>query len=414
MLMSNRLPCIGYFASIVLVSVPVAAQTNVFPGAGYVGIGTTSPNSPLHIRGPFVPGWTQFSIQASGADDRPGLSFMNGASERVGIMYWGPEGMIFGNDKGGPFRFFSGGAERLWVGGDGNVGVGTSAPATKLSVQGDEIRLTKTSNDALIRTQTTTAGAYFIADSATDGYFGTLYSQSGAGKWFLGSFGYADFSIVRGDFGSNSRYLTVSTGGNVGIGTTDPQARLDVQSAGSPALRVFDGGGDTSTIDFRRSSDGWHLGQIQLVHAGNYGSNLTFRLHPNDGTMPTAPREVMAIRADGNVGIGTSNPTQKLSVNGGIRAKEVTVDTVGWADYVFAEDYDLRPLSEVEQHIKAHKHLPGVPSASEVAAKGLGLGEMQTKLLAKIEELTLHQIDQEKRLKRLEDENKQLRALLPR
>ncbi|WP_232767024.1 hypothetical protein [Geminisphaera colitermitum] len=99
----------------------------------------------------------------------------------------------------------------------------------------------------------------------------------------------------------------------------------------------------------------------------------------------------------GDVGIGTGSPTHKLTVNGPIRAKEVIVDT-GWADYVFADNYTLVPLSEVEAHIKEHKHLPGLPTATVVASEGVSIGEMQAALLAKVEELTLHLIAQDKKL----------------
>ncbi len=117
----------------------------------------------------------------------------------------------------------------------------------------------------------------------------------------------------------------------------------------------------------------------------------------------------MRILSNGNVGIGTTSPTHKLAVNGTIRAKEVIVDT-GWSDYVFDPAYRLAPLSEVEQHIKTEGHLPGIPSAREVAEHGVSMGEMQSKLLAKIEELTLHQIEQEKRIERLEADNARLAA----
>jgi hypothetical protein len=98
----------------------------------------------------------------------------------------------------------------------------------------------------------------------------------------------------------------------------------------------------------------------------------------------------------GNVGMGTLNPTEKLTVNGRIRAKEVLVESTGWSDHVFAKDYKLVPLSEVEHHIESEGHLPGVPSAQEVAEKGISIGEMQAVLLAKVEELTLCVIELKK------------------
>jgi len=102
--------------------------------------------------------------------------------------------------------------------------------------------------------------------------------------------------------------------------------------------------------------------------------------------------------APGNVGIGTTTPTHKLSVNGTIRTHEVIVDT-GWSDYVFHPAYRLKPLTEVAAYIRQNHHLPGIPSESEVRDNGISLGEMQSKLLAKIEELTLHaiQLDQQNR-----------------
>ena len=105
----------------------------------------------------------------------------------------------------------------------------------------------------------------------------------------------------------------------------------------------------------------------------------------------------MTIERTGNVGIGTTNPTHKLSVNGTIRAKEVIVES-GWSDYVFEDDYRLAPLAEVEAHITAHGHLPGIPSATEIEQNGAKLSELVTLQMAKIEELTLHLIEKEKQL----------------
>lgn len=110
----------------------------------------------------------------------------------------------------------------------------------------------------------------------------------------------------------------------------------------------------------------------------------------------------------GNIGIGTLSPTHKLAVNGAIRAKEVIVDT-GWADDVFAPGYALMSLKQTEAHITKQGHLPGIPSAANVEAHGVSLGETQAALLRKVEELTLHIIAQEKRIEKLESENSRVR-----
>jgi hypothetical protein len=105
-------------------------------------------------------------------------------------------------------------------------------------------------------------------------------------------------------------------------------------------------------------------------------------------------------KANSRVCIGTSSFTDgvdvySLSVNGNVRADRVKVYTT-WADYVFEEDYKLPTLAEVEQHINEKGHLKDIPSAAEVEAKGIELGEMNKLLLQKIEELTLYMIEQNK------------------
>ncbi len=111
----------------------------------------------------------------------------------------------------------------------------------------------------------------------------------------------------------------------------------------------------------------------------------------------------------GNVGIGTSLPDQKLTVKGTIHAERVKVDlNVPGPDYVFEHDYNLTPLLEIKKFIEKHKHLPGVPSAKEMEKSGIDVVKMNMLLLEKIEELTLHQINLLERLEELEKKNKEL------
>jgi len=100
----------------------------------------------------------------------------------------------------------------------------------------------------------------------------------------------------------------------------------------------------------------------------------------------------------GWVGIGTTSPQSELAVNGTITSKKVKVTLTGWSDYVFNDDYHLRPLNEVERYVQQNHHLPEVPSAEEVKKDGLDVGDNQATLLKKIEELTLYVIEQNKRL----------------
>ena len=103
-------------------------------------------------------------------------------------------------------------------------------------------------------------------------------------------------------------------------------------------------------------------------------------------------------RLVGNVGIGVENPDQKLVVDGKIKAEEYHLAMVP-ADYVFKVDYDLMSLEEVERYIRGHGHLPGIASGTEMKANGFGISRIQTKLLEKIEELSLYVIGQHEQLR---------------
>jgi len=109
----------------------------------------------------------------------------------------------------------------------------------------------------------------------------------------------------------------------------------------------------------------------------------------------------------GNVGIGTTSPDQKLTVNGTIHAEEVIVDlSVPAPDYVFEKEYKLPPISELEYFIEKNSHLPEFPPAKEMETEGIILSQMNLNLLKRIEELTLYIIAQEKRILEIEKQYK--------
>jgi hypothetical protein len=133
----------------------------------------------------------------------------------------------------------------------------------------------------------------------------------------------------------------------------------------------------------------------RIVHYGNSGSTRASKLQlqthsVTDGVWNTG----ILIDNVGNVGIGTTTPGSfKLAVEGKIGAHEIVVTTAGWPDFVFEPTYNLMPLSELNTYIQENKHLPEIPTTAEVEENGISVGEMNAKLLQKIEELTLYVIE---------------------
>nr|WP_315034523.1 cell wall anchor protein [uncultured Chryseobacterium sp.] len=127
-------------------------------------------------------------------------------------------------------------------------------------------------------------------------------------------------------------------------------------------------------------------------------------------------KSLMVLFNTGKVSVGTdqydNDPNFIFYVSKGIKAEQVKVENPsanGWADYVFQKGYPLRSLEDVEQHIAEKGHLPNIPSAKEVEKEGINLGEMDAKLLEKIEDLTLYSIEQNKQLKSQSAEIKELK-----
>jgi len=132
-----------------------------------------------------------------------------------------------------------------------------------------------------------------------------------------------------------------------------------------------------------------------------YRTSVDNTINPNGSTYSGAVYLTSAGNnyIKGQLGIGTLEPgTYKLAVEGTIGARKVKVtQQTTWADFVFQDDYELRTLPDLEKHIQQYKHLPDIPSAKEVQQNGIDLGEMNAKLLQKVEELSLYIIELNKK-----------------
>ena len=171
-------------------------------------------------------------------------------------------------------------------------------------------------------------------------------------------------------------------------------SRLHVKSP-SDTLGITAGSSANKVIGMSHDGDAGIIAATTLNGAGDY-TPLKFE---------TSGETRMTIFENGFVGVGvTGAPTAEFTVGGKIHAREVKVNVSagGAPDYVFQENYYLRPLSEVSLFIDHNSHLPEVPPAVEMESNGIYLSEMNMLLLKKVEELTLYLIEQENKMKKLE------------
>jgi hypothetical protein len=282
----------------------------------------------------------------------------------------------------------------------GNVGIGTASPGAKLSFNN-------------------------LSDSVTpDGI--TWYNPSplsygiykSAGSWlgpdFLQLVVHFETGIaLNPGIAYPKSYVDVQggglrvTSGNLGIGTTTPAAKIsfnDVSdgSNGPDGITWFNP--NPLSYGIYRSAGPWLSPDYQqlVVH---FDTGIALNPGSQSGKSYVDIQGGGLRVTSGNVGIGTTDTKgYKLAVNGNIRTQEVRVENTNWPDYVFERSYAIKSLPELEVFINKYKHLPEIPTASEVAKDGFDVGDMNAKLLKKIEELTLMLIHQNKKIEKLETE----------
>ncbi|VXD14822.1 exported hypothetical protein [Marinoscillum sp. 108] len=230
-------------------------------------------------------------------------------------------------------------------------------------------------------------GHYHFAYQTTAGSFNAVRLTKGGGGSNGPNDGYGLIDVYGRD---QSNYIRLAGygdsffKGSLVLGGTSTYARLELLSlASQPTMLVGRANGYPNIM---ASTDG--TGHLIMDSRSNAYASLNHY----------SSADVTLAYGGGNVGVGVVHPTEKLEVKGTIRSKEVKVEASPWPDYVFSEGYELPDLGATADFIKANKHLPGIPSAAEVADQGILLGEMNAKLLEKIEELTLHLIEKDKQI----------------
>lgn len=235
------------------------------------------------------------------------------------------------------------------------------------------------------------------------------FTITAAGRTGIGYVNPASKLVVKGDGtdsltsalnitnNNNSCLLFVRDDGKVGIGTSNPTQKLEIQhtdATGGIVLNKASGTSSKSEIKFSKAGDElWAIGN----DIDNNGAQTFFIWNQVANTMP------FVIDGSSRIGIGVNPPstgTYKLYVENGIATRDVKVtSSIPFPDFVFANDYDLPTIYEMESYINSNKHLPGMPSAAEVTVnEGFELGDMQQKMLRLIEEQSLYIIDLQKQL----------------
>lgn len=397
-------------------------KMSITPG-GNIGIGVTNPSATFHIHTP------SSSV----------LRFSRASSNDFGFEYGGPTFGLYDytNNK---YRWLANGNNLLLNQTDGYVGIGTENPTSLLD-------LTKASTNGVTLTiRNTAASASSVAGlrmgndigmnrfeaftlSSTyeqyGPYFpdGTSLANEGLGGLSLGALhANGDLRMYTGGNSNAYERLRIQSNGNIIskskilIGTTNADIggsvngiRFDTSGSIYNAISGTDKfnlplyvdrrGENNDGISVMLARGGYYKASIGVIGGNNADNNggINFSTIHGNNTVT----EQMRITASGSIGIGITNPSEKLSVNGNIRAKKIIVSQSGWPDYVFDPKYKLKPLSELSAFIQQYKHLPDIPSVKEVEEKGISVGDIQILLLKKIEELTLYLIE-------IKEENKKL------
>jgi len=217
-----------------------------------------------------------------------------------------------------------------------------------------------------------------------------VWYEAGTHDWFVGRGATGGTENDDFRFFHNGDKMVLIAQGNLGIGTSAPSHKIDLGTGLGKKIALY----QTAAAD-----DFYGLGisgGTLDIWAGNQTIINVRSAHVNF----TKPVQGTSASFSGNI-----------QSSGNVQANTLTLNIGSFPDYVFAKNYDLMPLEEVEAYIKANHHLPKVPKAAKIEKDGMNVGQINVLLMEKVEELTLHTIAQNKQLK---TQNKQIKALMKR
>ncbi len=342
---------------------------------GFVGIGTSNPAALLTING------VNSILQMSTADVAKGFLQVSGSNFKVGTNATNTTGNLVLQTKA---------IDRMLIDENGLVGIGTINPSSVLTING---------TNPILQLRNAEVDKGFLQLVDNDIKIGTNIINP------TGNF------IVRTN---GADRLLVNENGNVGIGVANPTYKLDVNGTsrfvgnqsitGNQYVSGLITGGD---MEIYSSSPSLELnttlnstyGKIEIDNSNNIvlGKSFFGGAIVLDGAIGSSTKRFYVNKANQfNFGTGINASGYTLSVEGKIIATDfTTLPVANWPDYVFADDYKLKPLSEVKSFIEKNKHLHNIPAAAEMEKSGIQLGEMCKRLMEKVEELTLYIIDQQ-------------------
>ncbi len=395
-------------------------SSNRYPTIGSIG---GSVGSLIMLHNPHVPFRTE--NHAPGFSGRAGLRLAADSK----VSNWWDVGLA-----GDFFHIYRGNSGELFrITNSGRIGIGTSEPAGGLHF----ISSAKQANAV-------SDGIAFLRTLGDD-YSLQITSAGGIPHLDFANESNEDYDIRLGIY--NDKQLAI-LGGSVGIGLNNPSEKLDIEGNlrwgtgsskawGDGHLSLQSGWGSSNSHP-TLGSIGGSSGSLIMLHnphtpfrtdnaAPGFSGRAGLRLATDQEASNwwdvglagdffhiyrKGSGEFLRVTNSGSVGIGTSTTgSHKLAVEGSIGARSIKVEIGDWSDFVFYDDYKLRPLEEVESFIAKNNHLPEIPSEDEVTKNGIDIGEMNAKLLQKIEELTLYMIEQNKQNQAQQTEIEELKRM---